>query len=142
LIFKLSANHKRALETALTMLDELLVSIEKWVDGNQYQSVLYEEKNDLSVSQRKALKKQILVLKASLEAAKKDLGLTKTTQSALNDIWSRVASFRENVMELGARHLKRYGSLHHETAEYMDKLSEKLLLQLDGILEIIKAGRH
>ncbi|MGB9642941.1 MAG: hypothetical protein ACP5JO_01030 [Candidatus Ratteibacteria bacterium] len=142
MIFKLGSNHKRAISTTLTMLDELLVAIEKWVNGSQYQSVLYEEKNDLSASQRKSLKKQILALRGYLDTVKKDLGFTKTTQSALNDIWSRVAAFRENVMELGAKHLKRYGALSSETAEYMDNISEKLLLQLDGILETIKTGKR
>ncbi|HOK80553.1 MAG TPA: hypothetical protein PKW86_08185 [bacterium] len=98
MIFKLGANHKRAVSTALTMLDEPLVSIEKWVDGNQCQSCCTNR--------------------------------------------NRVAAFRENIMELVAKHLKRYGALSSETAEYMDNLFEKLLLQLDGILETIRAGKH
>lgn len=137
-MLKLSVNHKRAISTTLTMLDELLVCIEKWVNGHQYQSILYEEKNDLSPSQRKALKKQLCVLRDYLYKIKEDLEIEKTRQSAINDIWSRVNAFRENIMELEAKHMKKYGQLSQETQEYMNGIATKLLFELDRILEIIK----
>ncbi len=120
------------------MLDELIVCIEGWVEGRQYQSVLYEEKNDISPSQRKALKKQLSILRDHLYRIKEDVEIEKTKQSAINDIWSRVSAFRENIMELEAKHMKKYGQLSQETQEYMNDLSRKLLLELDRILEIIK----
>ncbi|MCM8815169.1 MAG: hypothetical protein NC937_01550 [Candidatus Omnitrophica bacterium] len=135
---KLSANHKRAVSTTLTMLDELFVFIEKWVDGQCYASVLYEEKNDLSPSQKKTLKKELLKFRQYLNDLKNDMKIEKQTQSAINDIWSRVSVFRENIMELEARHMKRYGHIPQEVQEYFNDMSKKLLSQLDRILEIIK----
>lgn len=135
---KLSANHKRAISTTLTMFDELLVSIEKWVDGQQYSSILYEEKNDIRPLQRKALKKQLYILRDYLCKIKEDLEIEKTKQSAINDIWSRVSAFRENIMELEAKHMKKYGQISQDAQEYMNDLSRKLLTNLDRILDIIK----
>ena len=120
------------------MLDELFVFIEKWVDGQCYASVLYEEKNDLSPSQKKTLKKELLKFRQYLNDLKNDMKIEKQTQSAINDIWSRVSVFRENIMELEARHMKRYGHIPQEVQEYFNDMSKKLLSQLDRILEIIK----
>ncbi len=135
---KLSENHKRAISTTLTVLDELIVCIEKWVDGHQYRSVLYQEKNDLNSSHRKALKKQTQILQDYLDILRKDMAIKKTTQSAVNDIWSRVSAFRENIMELEAKHMKRYGEISSESQIYLNNLSKKLLAEIDRILQIIK----
>jgi hypothetical protein len=137
-MLNIGENHKRALSTVLTMFDELMVSIEKWADGQQYQSVLYEEKNDLTQATRQALKKEICLIRDYLLKVKKDLGITKVKQSALNDIWSRSAAFRENVMEIEAKFMKRYGPIPEETSLYLNTLSKNLLSSLDRILEIIK----
>ncbi len=135
---KLGENHKRAVSTTLTMFDELLVLIEKWIDGQQYRSILYEELNDIGPAHRNGLKKEIARLKGYLNTVKKQLCIRGTKQSAINDIWSRCAVFRENIMELEARHMKRYGPLSQEASDYLNNLSRVLLSGIDSILEIIK----
>lgn len=135
---KLGENHKRAVSTTLTMFDELLVLIEKWINGQQYRSVLYEELNDIMPECRNNLKKEIIRLRNYLNTVKKELSIKKTKQSAVNDIWSRCAVFRENIMELGAKHMRRYGPVSQETSDYLNRISKELLSGIDNILEIIK----
>lgn len=136
----LGKNHKRAVSTTLTMFDELLVLIEKWIDGQDYKSVLYEELNDITPSCRNKLRKEITRIKKYLDTVKKELDIEKTKQSAVNDIWSRCAVFRENIMELGAKHMKRYGPLSQKESDYLNKVSKELLSGIDYILEILKTN--
>ncbi len=134
MIVKLLANHKRALSTTLVMLDELLMDIQRWVDGQCHNSVLYKENNDLTERQKKKLQQQIEIIQTKLL----QIGIEVNIQSAVNDIWSRVSAFRENIMELESRHMKRYGQIPQESQNYLNDLSKELLFQLDRILEIIK----
>ena len=137
---QLSENHRRGVATTLGLLDELLCRVEEWADGRELHGALYHERNNLNAAQRKELLKRVAHLRSSLQDAQRDVGLAGVTQDAASDIWSRCASFRENLMELAGAQLRRYGDLSPDAQAFMDRLSHHLLTGLDNLLQSI--SRH
>jgi len=135
----INPNHRRAIATALSLLDEMLCGVDEWARGKERRGALYEERNNLTPGQRKRLLREVVRLRARLETTRDDLDLPVRTQEAASDIWGRCAAFREVVMELAGRHMRRYGAVPPEAATYMDALSENLIADLDRVTTALRA---
>jgi len=131
-------NHRRAVSTTLALFDALLCRIAEWAAGREQHGVLYEEVNDLGPERRRALRREVGRLRRRLEAARRDLGLAVMREPASLDIWGRCAAFRENLVELEGRRLRRYGEVPADLAEYMDRISGDLTAGLDGLLKALR----
>ena len=138
-LLSLAENHRHGIGTTLALLDEVLCLVEDWAGGRERKGVLYEERNNLSQPQRRALSRETARIRKRLETARCDLKLTTASRDAVSDIWSRCASLRENVMELEGRQLRRYGAPGPELEAYMDSLSHDLLAALDRLLRALQA---
>jgi len=133
-----AGNHRRAISTTLALFDALLGRLAEWADGREQRGVLYEEVNDLGPDRRRVLRRQVARLRRRLEAARRDLGLAVIHEPASLDIWGRCAAFRENLVELEARRLRRYGEVPPDLADYMDALSGDLTAGLDRLLTALR----
>ena len=133
----MSGNHRRGITVALRMLDEMLCTFEAWARGRRVRSVLYEERNDLSEAQRRRLLAEVAAVRETLREVKERLGLEGEVLYAGRDIWSRASAFREHLMELESRALRRYGEVPPELGRLMDDLVGGLLRRLDRIADIV-----
>jgi len=133
----LPENHERGIGTTLLLFDELLCRVEEWTAGREVKSTLYRVRNSLTQAQRSRLRNEIADLRRVLLSAKERLDLAPPAHDAVVDIWSRCAAFRENLMALESRHLRRYGKVPPDLAKYMDALALELLERLDGIIRVV-----
>lgn len=130
-------NHRRGISTTLTFLDEALCQFEEWAEGRERGSVLYQERNTLSPEQREALLGEIARLRSLLRDARDRLGLTARTQDAVQAIWGSGSALREHIVELEAKHLRRYGKVSPDLAAFLDPHVEELLAGIDRILTVV-----
>lgn len=135
---ELSGNHRRGVATTLGLLDELLCRVEECAEARERHGALYHERNNLNAAQRKELLKKAAHLRSSLQDAQRDVGLAGVTQDAASDVWSRCASFRENLMELAGAQLRPYGDLSPDAQAFMDRLSHGLPAGVDELLQSVK----
>ena len=133
----MSENHRRGITTALRFLDEMVCGFEVWARGRQVRSVLYEERNTLSEAQRRELLAEVAAVREALREVKERLGLEGEVLHASRDIWSRASAFREHLMELEGRALRRYGKVPPPLGRFMDALVARLLRRLDRIVAIV-----
>ena len=121
----------------LAFLDEALCEFEEWAQGRERGSVLYRERNTLSPRQRRALLAEIGRVRRLLRDVRDRLGLTASTQEAAQAIWGRGSALREHIVELEAKHLRRYGEVNADLAAFLDPRVEELLGCIDDILTIV-----
>jgi hypothetical protein len=130
-------NHRRGISTTLTFLDEALCEFEQWAKGREMRSVLYKERNMLSPQQRRALLAEIGRVRRLLRDLQDSLGLAASTQDAAQAVWGRCSALREHIVELEARHLRRYGKVSPDLAAFLDPRVEQLLDRLDRMSAIV-----
>lgn len=126
-------NHRRSLNTALALLDEMLCQFERWADGAAARGVMFEERNGLGPVQREALRERILALRDLMAELRDDLDLEPTVQDVGAAVWSRSSAFWETLVELGPRYLRRYGEMSPELVAYLDPMVDKLVRGLDAV---------
>lgn len=134
----ISENHRRAAGVALAGLDEVLCEIEAWAAGREAHGVLYVEKNDLPPHRRAALRRCVDATRQLLVEARDRLGLETAHVRASRSVWSRCCGIRDTLSELDAKHMKGYGQLAPELAEYLDGLSARLVSAVDRLAEEAK----
>ena len=137
----LGANHRRALASSLSLLDETLCRFEEWARGREVKSVLYEERNDLDEEQRAALRAEVEAMHEHLERLRAALKLPRRRQSAANDIWSWCSVLWKDVEELESRHLRRYGALEKRAADFIDPEIRALSAGLERLSALVSRSR-
>jgi len=136
-VIQIGPNHRRGIGTTLTFLDEAVSEFEEWAEGRERISVLYRERNTLSPRQRRAVLSEVTRVRRLLRDLQDRLGLTPRTQDAVQAIWGRGSALREHIVELEAKHLRRYGKVNPDLAAYLDPRVEELLGCIDDILTIV-----
>jgi len=139
---EMNENHRRGIATTLRLFDEMLCRFEEWARGREIHSVLYEEKNGLSVEQREQLLQETAALRELLRRFRDDLSLSPGVQYAENDIWGGCSGFWENLVELESKHLRRYGDVSPALSEYMDRNVPGLITGLERHLAVLGPGRR
>lgn len=134
----INENHRRAVGIALAGLDEVLCAIESWVDGRDARGVLYFERNDLTPRRREALHRCVTEARSLLVEARDHLGLEAREVRASTAIWSRCCALRDTLSELDAKHMKGYGELAAECAQYLDRLSRRLVAVADRTADTLR----
>jgi hypothetical protein len=130
----LSKSHKRGISTTLQILDEALCEMEQWANGRQVESVLYRERNDLTGRQRAALLREIAGMRDVLRQLRDELDIEPAVQSARSAIRGRCSMLWEHIVELKAKHLRRYGEVPAEAAEHLDARADLLI---EGLLRVL-----
>lgn len=135
-----SANEaqKRGIRITLSMLDETLCEVERWANGQEVRSVLYQEHNALSIRQREAILSEIVRLRTVIEELKETLGLEPTVQDVGSAILGKCAGLWEHIVELQTKYLVRYGEVPANLGEYLDPRTEQLIQGIIGILDVLR----
>jgi hypothetical protein len=125
----------------LALMDEMLCRFEEWGRGREARAVLYEERNLLSDRQRASLIVEISRIRPIINRLKDDLRLSPQVCTAADDIRSRSAVLRENLMELDCGQLRGYGDVHPRLERLLKNKVPLILEGLDRILSAITPAR-
>jgi len=126
----------------LQLLDETFCEFEQWARGRGVESVLYEERNTLSADQRKKLSAEVTRMRGLLEEVRDALGLEKQVQTAGQAIWSRCLTLSEQLSELDAKHLRRYGKPPSALMEYLDPKVAEMLEGVKRVSSMVRGGKE
>ena len=129
----LDENHRRAINTRLRLLDELLCEFEEYARGREAHAVFYQEVNSLSASQRRLLLADIERIRSLMREMKATLQLEAGVENAGRLVWGKSSSFWEVLVETTSKHLRGYGELSPELARYLDPRMETLIKHLGMI---------
>ncbi|MDQ7784906.1 MAG: hypothetical protein RDU20_18630 [Desulfomonilaceae bacterium] len=116
----MSDNHIRGISTTLALLDKALCEFDRWANGHEIRSVLYQVENPLSLGRRRLIVGEVAAMKYMLEEMRETLNLELTVRSADRMITSSCSVLWASLLELESRHLRRYGELPPGLAEYLD----------------------
>jgi len=123
----LSDNHRRAITTTLTLLDQRLCEFEHIARGRETRSVLYRQANDLSAAQRKRLLNEIATARETLREIKDTLSLETEPESLSSQVRAGSSSMWESLIETQSRRLRGYGKVPQALAEYLDPTLDRLI---------------
>jgi len=133
-------NHRRALSAGLGLLDEALCQFQRWAEGAETRSVLFEERNNLSPSQRKRINALISDLQARITELRDALGLERRVQSVSHSIRAQCSVLWESLVESESRYLRGYGEVNPEAAAYLDPKMEAIIDRLFALSAIADEG--
>lgn len=135
------AAHRRGIRATLILLDEGLCEIERWAKGRAVSSAVYEEVNDLSPQQGAELLAEVAHVRSLLTEMRQSLRIDLEKKTARVAITSLCSSMWKHAVELGWRHLKRYGDVPADLAEYLGPRISEIESGLRSMLEV-SHGRH
>jgi len=124
---EIGENHRRAISATLAMVDRTLCLFERWAKGQDVQSVLYKERNNLSPRQRVAILRIIRDIRRAIGEIHQSLQLTDDVEITVTTIRGHCSILWVALEELQARHLRRYGEPLPELGEYLDPRVQKLI---------------
>lgn len=130
--------HKRGILVTLEILDEVLCEAEQWARGREIKSVLYIENNTLSDQQTAGILSEIAEMRRVLGELRDSLGLEPRVQDVATVIRSKCAGLWEHIVELKAKHLRRYGEVPAGLGDYLDPQAERLIQGILRILDTLK----
>ena len=116
----LSDNHRRAIGTTLTLLDERLCEFEQIARGRETRSVFYQESNDLSAAQRKRLLQEIARARETMREIQDTLHLEPRVEILSRQVRAASSSSWEAMIETESKRLRGYGKVPQALAEYLD----------------------
>ncbi len=123
----MSDAHKRGISITLVILDETLCEVEQWAKGREMQSVFYKEHNALSTRQRQKMLSEIAEMRSLLQEMRDAIGIEPTVEDAGDAIRGKCSGLWEHIVELKAKHLRRYGEAPAGLGEYLDPRAEQLI---------------
>ena len=137
----LGENHKRAVDTVLFLLDEMLCDFETYAKGRELHGLLYHERNRLSPGQRRAILAEIDRIRSVMKELQAAFGLEPRVEDVLQNIWGRGSAFWEHLVETEAKYLRRYGVMPADAGEYLDPRIEAIIERLEAITRIAGGKR-
>ena len=135
-------NHKRAIGTTLTLLDEMLCEFEEYAQGRERHGVMYHERNSLSDKQRRGIQSEVAAMRRTMRELKEALGLTDSRDEVAQHIWARASAFWEVLVETQSRYLRRYGEFAPGLKECLDPRIEVLIARLLTLVGLIPTLRE
>jgi len=132
-------NHKRAISTTLTLLDEMLCEFEEFAQGRERHGVMHHERNSLSDKQRRGIQAEVVAMRRTMRELKEALGLTDSRDEIAQHIWARASAFWEVLVETQSRYLRRYGAFAPELKECLDPRIAVLIARLQTLADL---SRH
>lgn len=129
----LSDNHRRAVTTMLTLLDQRLCELEEIAHGREVQSLLYREKNDLTAAQRRRMLKEIAGARETIREVRDALRLEPRVEMLSRQVRAASSSLWESLVETQSKRLGNYGKVPRALAQYLDPSLERLI---DCVLNI------
>jgi hypothetical protein len=123
----LSDNHRRAIGTTLTLLDERLCEFEQIAHGRETRSVFYQESNDFSAAQRRRLLQEIARARETMREIKDTLALESEAVSLSRRVRGASSILWESLIGTQSRRLRGYGKVPQALADYLDPGIERLV---------------
>jgi len=117
---KLTDNQRRAIGTALGLLDAMLCDFERWADEGDIRSVLYQRTNRLTRDRVRLVRERAAEMRSTIVRLRNDLGLEDRHEEVATMIWSRAMGYLETLAELESRYLRAYGDVSPPLAKYLD----------------------
>lgn len=132
----ITENHRRRISVTLSLLDEMLCSFERWIEGNIAESIMYQEMDTLDREARVALTKQLARMRKDIAHVRDKLQLHPKVRDTGREIASQADAFWENLVELGGKYLNAYGAPSEELVKYLDPKVEKMAEDLRKLATI------
>jgi len=130
-------NHERIIRVTLGLLDEALCQFEYWAEGYEKHSVIFHERNMLSVEQRQAVLRDVEAARVLLTEIRDSLGLRPVVKSADGSIRGSCLVLNSYLIELGPKYLKGYGKPPEELVEFLEPSVGCLMACLERILTTV-----
>ena len=135
-------NHRRAIAAALSVLDETLCRFQRWALGEETDSVLFRERNDLSHHQRQSILEEVKAVRQVLETVRDDFGLEPRRAEVSCAILAQASVIWETLVELGSKHIRRYGDISPDLARYVDDKTKVLIEHVERMVDIAGTMRE
>jgi hypothetical protein len=130
---QLSANHRRSISSVLQLVDKALGEWSGWIDAPPEAGVMYEQRDTLSLPQKKALRQRMTKTRAMILEMRDDLQLEPGKPAASRLIVGQATILWEMLAELNARSLQGYGEVPAALADYINPRGEALAAEMSEI---------
>jgi hypothetical protein len=134
--------HKRGIAARLALLDQRMCDVERWAHLGHWASVLYQEHNTLTPEQSRQILAEIAAIRAILVGMKDDLELDAKTGFVARSIQAWCTTTCQQLEELEAKHLRRYGEAPPGLADYLRPRLEELTERLQRISDVAGEAIH
>ncbi len=134
---KINENHKRVIQTTLTLFDQMLCSFEKWASRQEACSVLYEEVNPLTDEQCQTLTNEIKEIRSLIITMREELELSKTYENIAQSIHAMSLIFiSDDLLSLKKEGLEHYGEENVNLFAYLEPKAIEFIERLECIAHI------
>jgi len=133
---EITEGHRRNIFTTLWLLDKALCEFRLWAEGRECKSVLYEEVNNLTHSQRADILRETEEIQGTLRVFQRELQLECQVHGAAGSIISQTTGLWINLVELGSKYLRGYGEPSQELTRFLEPKVRELLRRVQRISDI------
>lgn len=130
---QVSANHRRSISSVLQLVDKALCEWDAWIDRPPQPAVMYQQRDTLSVPQKKRLRQKISIVRELILQIREDLHLEPSRPAASQLVVGQATVLWEMLAELNGRSLQGYGQVPEELVRYLDPIGEKLTAEMSEI---------
>lgn len=130
---ELSDNHRRSISIVLQLVDKALCEWDAWIDRTPSAGVMYQQRDTLSATQKKELRRKSSMLRQLILRLRDDLQLEPSRPGSSQMIVGQATVLWEMLAELNSRSLQGYGQVPEELARYLDPIGEKLTAEMNEI---------
>jgi hypothetical protein len=135
-----SATHARTLFAHLKTIEEYCREVEAWL--GEPQGIYFEAEGEIPPDLRKRMRAIFSEVYELLTTMRRDLGLEKVKVNRFNLIQAYLSEAWASLSDTKSRHLKAYGAVPKELAEYLDPRLDKLNLMLKEIRKAAEAAKQ
>jgi hypothetical protein len=130
---ELSDNHRRSISIVLQLVDKALCEWDAWIDRPPPASVMYQQQDTLSPTQKKRLRQKSSGARELILRLRDDLQLEPTRPASSQMVIGQATVLWEMLAELNSRSLEGYGRVPEQLAHYLDPIGEKLAAEMNEI---------
>ncbi len=135
-----SHNHARTLLAHLKTIEEYCREVETWL--GEPEGIYFEAEGEIPPDVRKKMRAIFLEVYELLTTMRRDLGLEKVKVNRFNLIQAYLSEAWASLSDTKSRHLKAYGVVPKELAEYLDPRLDELNLMLKEIRKAAEAAKQ
>ncbi len=129
-------SYQRAISSALSVVEELLLEMERLLEGKNPHRIFTKIENNIPGKNRILIKEEINNLWNQLKDIKDILDIKPETISENILISSRCGRIWEILCDLESKSLQRYGDPPERLPEFLDERVKNLINHIKGIAEL------
>ena len=135
-----SPTHARTLLAHLKTIEEYCREVETWL--GEPEGIYFEAQGEIAPDVRKKMRAIFSEVYELLTTMRRDLGLEKVKVNRFNLIQAYLSEAWASLSDTKSRHLKAYGAVPKELAEYLDPRIDELNLMLKEIRKAAEAAKQ